>query len=220
MLDKHVAWDIGAAGVTRRLQARFDADAVLAGYSRLVIDLNRSLDDGSSIPTSSDGVLIPGNLSLTPAERAARARSLHAPYHAAINELVERRSGPERVPVFIGVHSFTPWFHGTLRPWQIGVLWDRDARLALPLLDALRSHRDICVGDNEPYSGRHTADYSIDRHAEARGIAHAGIELRQDLIDDDAGCDRWSELLGDALALALNDASIFKVLAQAQGSEP
>lgn len=195
--------------MARRLRERFDADAVLGGYSRLVIDLNRALGDGSSIPPISDGVLIPGNLSLSSAERVSRIEALHAPYHAAIGALVERRAANGRVPAFVGIHSFTPWFHGTRRPWHLGILWDSDPRLARPLLEVLRADRSLSVGDNEPYSGRHTADYSIDLHAESRGLAHAGIEIRQDLIDDAAGCDRWAGILGDALALALRDETLF-----------
>lgn len=208
----HIAWDIGAAGVTRRLQARFGADAVLANYSRLVIDLNRSLVDHSGITAISDGILIPGNLSLTDAERAARATELHAPYHAAIETLIARRTSAGRLPIFLGIHSFTPRFHGTSRPWHAGILWDRDPRLALPLLGALRTHPGLIVGDNEPYSGHHSADYSIDTHAESRGMAHVGIEIRQDLIADDAGQARWAELLGDALADIVTDPTVFQPL--------
>jgi predicted N-formylglutamate amidohydrolase len=211
-LTDHIAWDIGAAGITRRLQARFGADAVLAGYSRLVIDLNRRPGDVSVIPSISDGVLIPGNLGLTQATRDARGAALHSPYHQAIDDRVGRRSTNGRLPVFLGIHSFTPRFHGTSRPWHAGVLWDRDPRLAVPMLAALRAHGEFCIGDNEPYSGRHTADYSIDRHAEARGIAHAGIEIRQDLISDEAGQDRWAAILGDALEPILSDDSVFRAL--------
>jgi len=203
--DEHIAWDIGAAGVARRLQRRLGADAVYANYSRLVIDLNRGLGDGSAIPAISDGILIPGNLGLDTAARARRASLFHEPYHAAIEALIRRRSADGRVPVFLGVHSFTPRFHGTERPWHAGILWDRDPRLAVPLLAALRVHRGLVIGDNEPYSGRHTADYSIDRHAESRGMAHVGIELRQDLIADDAGQAEWARRLGDALEPILAD---------------
>lgn len=211
-LDEHIVWDIGAAGVARRLQQRFAADGVFANYSRLVIDLNRRLTDASAIPAISDGILIPGNLGLSEETRDLRARVFHEPYHAAIEALIERRSGNGRVPVFLGIHSFTPRFHGTERPWHAGILWDRDPRLPVPMLAALRAHRELVIGDNEPYSGRHTADYSIDRHAETRGMAHAGIELRQDLIADDAGQDRWAGLIGDALEGVLGDAELFAPL--------
>jgi predicted N-formylglutamate amidohydrolase len=211
-LRDHITWDIGAGGVSRRLAARFHADAIFANYSRLVIDLNRSVHDSSSISAISDGILIPGNLSLGESERAARAEALHQPYHAAIEALIERRLAGKRFPVFLGVHSFTPRFNGTNRPWHAGILWDRDPRLALPLLSALRARGDLVVGDNEPYSGRHSADYSIDTHAETRGMAHVGIEIRQDLIADDAGQARWADILGDALAAILADDSVFQPL--------
>jgi predicted N-formylglutamate amidohydrolase len=137
---------------------------------------------------------------------------LHAPYHRAIEDRIAVRSVAGTLPVFLGIHSFTPRFHGTPRPWHAGVLWDRDPRLALPLLAALRAHQVFFIGDNEPYSGRHTADYSIDTHAESRGIAHAGIEIRQDLIADQAGQDRWAAILGDALAPILADDSVYRAL--------
>jgi predicted N-formylglutamate amidohydrolase len=208
-LDDHIAWDIGAAGVARRLRDRFDADAVLGTYSRLVVDLNRGLTDSSCMPAISDGILIPGNVGLDARERERRRRALHEPYHEAIETLIERRTVDGRVPVFLGVHSFTPRFHGTQRPWHAGILWDRDPRLALPLLRALRAQEGLYIGDNEPYSGRHTADYSIDRHAECRGIAHAGIEIRQDLIAEPEGQARWAGILGDALEAIMADASVF-----------
>ncbi len=170
------------------------------------------MQDGSSIPAISDGILIPGNLGLEPAAREQRARELHEPYHAAIEALIERRSGGGRVPVFLGVHSFTPLFHGTRRPWHAGILWDRDPRLAVPLLASLRTEPGLVIGDNEPYSGRHTADYSIDRHAESRGMAHAGIELRQDLIAEPDGQARWAGRLADALEAILTDAALFTPL--------
>jgi predicted N-formylglutamate amidohydrolase len=183
---------------------------VLASYSRLVIDLNRRPGDATVIPPISDGVLIPGNLGLTQAARDARGQAFHAPYHEAIDAQIGRRSGNGRLPVFIGVHSFTPRFHRTPRPWHAGVLWDRDPRIAVPLLERLR--RAFVIGDNEPYSGRHTADYSIDRHAETRGMAHVGIEIRQDLIEDEAGQERWAGILGDALEAILADDAIFAPL--------
>jgi predicted N-formylglutamate amidohydrolase len=211
-LEDHIAWDIGAAAVTRLLHERLGADVVLANYSRLVVDLNRGMRDASIMPAISDGILIPGNLGLSSAARQARVDAFHEPYHAAIEALIERRSRDGRLPVFLGIHSFTPRFHGTERPWHAGVLWDRDPRLALPLLAALRRHSGFVIGDNEPYSGRHTADYSIDRHAESRGMAHSGIELRQDLIGDPAGQAEWAAKLGDALEGILADAGLFEPL--------
>ncbi|MDX1562842.1 MAG: N-formylglutamate amidohydrolase [Gammaproteobacteria bacterium] len=211
-LENHIAWDIGAGAVTRLLRQRFDGAAVFGNYSRLVIDLNRALGDASSIPAISDGLLIPGNLGLSAAEREARAAALHRPYHKAIEELIETRSSGGRMPVFVGIHSFTPKFHGTDRPWHAGMLYDRDTRLAISMLQRLRTERGLVIGDNEPYSGRHTADYTIDTHAETRGIAHVGIEIRQDLIAGVSGQSEWAERLGDALEAALADESLYEPL--------
>jgi predicted N-formylglutamate amidohydrolase len=215
-LNDHIAWDIGAAGVTRRLRKRFAADALFANYSRLVIDLNRRPGDWSVIPALSDGVLIAGNLSLTQAERDARGEAFHRPYHEAIEQRIKQRIDQDRtgarLPVFIGIHSFTPKFHTTPRPWHAGILWDRDPRLAVPLLASLRARGEFFIGDNEPYSGRHTADYSIDTHAETRGMAHVGIEIRQDLISDETGQDRWAGILGDALEPILADDAVYAAL--------
>ena len=207
-LDDHIAWDAGAAAVARRLGARFGASVVLAQYSRLVIDLNRAPGDATVIPRISDGVLIPGNIGLSPEARAARVRTLFEPYHAAIEALIQRRTTPAQSPAFVGVHSFTPRFHRTARSWQIGVLWDRDPRIAVPLLGALRA-AGVRVGDNQPYSGKHPADYCIDTHAEPRGIAHVGIEIRQDLIADEAGQAHWAGVLGDALEGILRDPGLY-----------
>jgi predicted N-formylglutamate amidohydrolase len=113
------------------------------------------------------------------------------------------------VPVLLSIHSFTPKLYGVRRPWHVGLLWDKDPRLALPMLAALRRHRELLVGDNEPYSGRHPADFTIDHHAEPAGLAHVGIEIRQDLINDVSGQRRWAELLGEALESVLADPELF-----------
>jgi predicted N-formylglutamate amidohydrolase len=242
-LQEHIAWDIGAGGVARRLIERFDARGVLAVYSRLAVDLNRDLGDGSAFPALSGGVLVPGNLGLSRTAKAERARRLYDPYHAAVAAALDRigaraaldridaRAALERLdaradadpdegadadpaedsaPVLIAIHSFTPRMHGVARPWHIGVLWDKDPRLAVPLLAALRARAGVLAGDNEPYSGRHPADYTIDHHAEPRGIAHASIEIRQDLIRDEAGQREWAERLAAALAPVLEDDALYR----------
>jgi len=206
--EDHIAWDIGARDVAAFLQQRFDAASVFAGYSRLVVDLNRSLADGSAFPAVSDGVLIPGNLGMSGADRIARAAALYDPYHAEIDRLVQSMSSAAHGPVFVAIHSFTPSYCRTKRHWDVGVLWDKDPRLAIPMLEYLRSIDGLVVGDNEPYSGRHPADYSIDYHAEPRGIAHVGIEIRQDLLADRSGRERWGEILGHALERAIRNESI------------
>jgi len=208
-LEQHIAWDIGAGAVTRLLSKRLNANAVLGNYSRLVIDLNRDLDDPTAFPPISDGVLVPRNLGLTPEQRAQRARALFKPYHEALGRVTRALTGDSRLPVFVSIHSFTPKLYGVRRPWHIGILWDKDPRLALPLLAALRRHGEVVVGDNEPYSGRHPADFTVDHHAEPLGLAHVGIEIRQDLINDVAGQRRWADMLGEALESVLTEPGLY-----------
>lgn len=199
-ITQHIGWDIGAAAVTRRLAPLLDAPAVLAGFSRLVIDCNRAPHDASSIAPESDGVAIPGNRDLDDAARQARRLALFEPYHAAIDMELARRSANGIAPAVISMHSFTPRMKGFARPWHVGVLWDEDGRIALPLLDALRTELDpALVGDNQPYSAREPVGYTQRHHAWERGLPHVAIELRQDLIHDDAGATRWAERLARVL---------------------
>lgn len=193
-LARHIGWDIGAAAVARRLAELLDAPAILAGYSRLVIDCNRDPEDPTSIPAVSDGVAVPGNRDLSPAARAARRRAIFEPYHAAIAAAIG--SGP----ALVSIHSFTPRMNGLARPWHVGVLWDADPRIPLPLLAALRADPALVVGDNEPYSARRPAGYTVRHHAVARGLPHVAIELRQDLVESAEGAAAWAERLAAALA--------------------
>lgn len=200
---RHIAWDIGAADLARELAHRFDAPAVLAGYSRLVIDCNRAPTDTTSIATESDGQVIPGNASLDAEGRKLRVQCFFEPYHAAIAARLAQFRRAAVVPAFLSIHSFTPVMNGTPRPWHVGVLWDRDARIAGPLLEGLRARPELCVGDNLPYSGRHPADHTVALHAESAGLPHVCIEVRQDLIDAPAGVERWGRILGETLAPVL-----------------
>ena len=152
----------------------------------------------------------PANLGLSIELRAERARALFKPYHETLRRVIQERTTTERTPVMICIHSFTPYQYGIFRPWQIGVLWDKDPRLALPLIAALREAGDIVVGDNEPYSGHHPADYTIDHHAEALGLAYAGIEIRQDLIEDRSGQRYWADRLAGVLDGLLQDELLFQ----------
>jgi predicted N-formylglutamate amidohydrolase len=200
-LRSHIAWDIGAATVTRELCRHLGATtAVLGGYSRLVIDLNRNIEDSSAFPPISDGVLIPGNLGLTESAKMQRERCLYEPYHEAVRGAIAGASDPQSSPVLIAIHSFTPRLNRFARPWHIGVLWDKDPRLAVPLMAALRATGELVVGDNEPYSGRHPADYTIDHHAEPLHLAHVGIEIRQDLIAEEPAAEHMAERLATLLA--------------------
>jgi predicted N-formylglutamate amidohydrolase len=207
---RHIAWDIGAAELTRALADRLDAAAVLAGYSRLVIDCNRRLDDATCFAAVSDGRPIPGNQGLTEADRRARAAACYEPYHAAIAgrlDDVRRRTGAPGA--LVAIHSFTPVYGAQARPWNVGILWDKDPRIPVPLLERLRREPRLVVGDNEPYSGRHPADYTIDRHAESAGLPHVCIEVRQDELLTPAGVARWADVLGRALGEILADESIY-----------
>lgn len=209
-LERHIAWDIGAAAITRRLAAHFDAPAVLAGYSRLVIDCNRRLEDTESILSRSDGIAIPGNRKLTGEDAAARVQACFEPYHRACADVLDRVEARGDTPPVVMMHSFTPDLNGTRRPWHAGVLWDReDGRMALPLLRALRARNDLLVGDNEPYDGASPHGYTMPTHAARHGRANVQIEVRQDLVADEAGIEHWSGLLIEALSGVLADPSLY-----------
>lgn len=194
-LDRHIGWDIGIAGVTAALAERLDACAILQTYSRLVIDCNRPLPSPTSIAVVSDGTVIPGNADLDDAQRRQRADEIFAPYHARIAAELDRRAGADRPALLVAMHSFTPAMNGMHRPWHAGVLYQRDARLAHALLQALRDEGDLVVGDNAPYSVSDATDYAIPVHAERRGLAHVELEIRQDLIADAAGQRAWADRL-------------------------
>jgi predicted N-formylglutamate amidohydrolase len=202
-LDRHIAWDIGAAGVARALADRLDAFLILQTYSRLAIDCNRSVDAPTSIVTVSEATPIPGNRDLLPSDAAARAREIFWPYHDRIVAELDRRLGAGRPCVLIAIHSFTPVFKGVARPWHVGVLYNRDARLARPLLDLLRQEGDLVVGDNQPYAISDDSDYGVPVHGEQRGIPHVELEIRQDLIADPAGERAWAARLARLLPAAL-----------------
>lgn len=201
-LERHIAWDIGAGPLTRALAAHYNAPAVLAGYSRLVIDCNRRLDDEESVLEESDDTPVPGNQGLTQTEIDARVEACFRPYHDACTNLLadmEARHG-RAVPVIM-VHSFTPALGGTARPWHVGILWDEDERIAAPLLEHLQSHHQshLLVGDNEPYDGRSLHGYTMPFHAARHGRPNVQLEVRQDLIADPLGIARWDAILTDAL---------------------
>lgn len=197
-LTRHIAWDIGAAEVTRELSRLMDATAVLCGVSRLVIDCNRDTDHPTSIPPISDGTNIPGNLDLTERERQSRAEQWLYPYHDEVSAQFRRLEEYGAVASLVAVHSFTPVMNGFVRPWQVGILWNRDPRIAVPLIQGLRLMDGLCVGDNEPYSGRDLG-FTIDLHGERHGRPHVSIEIRQDLIADRAEAHAWAARLAALL---------------------
>ena len=198
-LDDHIGWDIGAEGVTRHLAAMFGATAVVATYSRLVIDANRPLGHPGSMPEESDARRIPGNIGLSPEDRRARQEACFWPYHrmAARHRV---RLSQRQAPVLVFVHSFTPQMaDGSPRPWEAGILWDEDARLAKPMLEHLAGVLGEKVGDNQPYTGKGGTGYSAQVHAKETGLPHIMLEVRNDLIRDDEGQRHWAEVLAEAL---------------------
>jgi predicted N-formylglutamate amidohydrolase len=209
-LSRHIAWDIGAAELTRRLADRLDAPAVLAGYSRLVIDLNRQPGDPQSILEISDGIVIPGNVGLAAEEQEARAEAFHWPYHHAVDQAFARlrRAGPE--PLFFSVHTFTPSLGGEDRFWDLGVLWNRDPRIAVPLVEILRERAHLHVGDNQPYDGKEIA-YTLNLHAGSAGLAHCAVEVRQDHCESAAKLDEFADLLADSLERILAMPNVHRV---------
>lgn len=193
--QRHIAWDIGIAGVTSEIADRLGAHMVAQRYSRLVIDCNRPLGVESSIPVVSEATRIPGNEGLTPADREARRWALFEPYHARMNAVLDARQKARRPTILVAMHSFTPSYHGVARPWHIGTLYEHDTRFAHVLLRQLREEARLCVGDNEPYAVRENSDYTIPVHGARRGLVHTGIEIRQDLIAHRNGEMEWAERL-------------------------
>jgi len=209
VLDRHVTWDIGSDQLTEYLADLLDAPAILAGFSRLIIDPNRKLDDPTAFVEISDGISIPGNFALSAEQKSLRVQSFFEPYHGAIARRLDEFQAGGTVPVLISVHTCTPVFAQFVRPWHIGVMWDKDSRIALPLMENLRKVEDVCFGDNEPYSGRHSHDFTIDHHAESAGLAHVGIEVRQDLVRDSDGARKWAGVLAAALQDILADEALY-----------
>jgi len=209
---QHMAWDIGAGELARGLSAALDAPAVLAGYSRLVVDCNRHPDDPDAMRTDSDGCIVPGNRNLSDADRKVRLASLFDPYHECIAAMLAGFRARDIVPLVIAVHTFTPSMAGQDRPWHIGVLWDKDEANARCLLQGLRAIDGIVVGDNQPYSGKHPSDYTIDHHAEQAGLPHLCIEVRQDQFESPAGTERWVRVLSRLIGDMLGDPAVRRLL--------
>lgn len=201
-LDTHIAWDIGILGVSERLARALGACMIAQTYSRLVIDCNRRPDVPTSIVQLSEYTVIPGNRELDADAARARAAAIFYPYHQRFEDELARRERACERTVFVAMHSFTPCFKGHQRRWQCGVLYHRDTRLAQPLLALLR-REGLEVGDNEPYFVSEETDYAVLEYGERRGNLHVEIELRQDLIAEPAGQERWAELLARLLPEAL-----------------
>lgn len=210
-LERHIAYDIGSHDLALWMSERTDARLVMAMYSRLIVDPNRHPGTPTSIPLASEDVVIPGNHDLSAEDVAQRENEFFWPYHSAVDREIERFRHAGRVPAIVSIHSFTPAFLGFERPWHIGILWHRDPRIARPLLERLEADPEICVGDNEPYSARNPEGYTIETHADNRGYANVLLEVRQDLIADSAGVEKWGRYLTDALIQVLDDPAIYRV---------
>jgi predicted N-formylglutamate amidohydrolase len=200
--DRHIAWDIGAAGVCEALAPLLDATCIMQVYSRLVIDCNRTPGHPTSIPPVSDGTPIPANTHLTTGTAAARVAAIFNPYHAAIAHELDRRAADGQETALIAMHSFTPMFGGLVRSWQAGVLHNRSPRLSRALARLLKED-GFLVGDNEPYALSDESDYTVPIHAERRGLDYVELEVRQDLIANADGQAAWAERLSRLLPLAL-----------------
>ncbi len=202
-LERHIAWDIGIAGVTERLATALDATAALQTYSRLVIDCNRDPSWPSAMPTVSEFTEIPGNARLSEADRAARVSEIFRPYHDRIAGLLDARAAAGRRTVLVAMHSFTPVFKGEPRAIEVGVLYFRRTKLAEIMLHLLRAESDLTVGENAPYALTGDSDFSIPYHAERRGLEHVELEIRQDLIASPEGQAAWASRFARLLTEAL-----------------
>jgi predicted N-formylglutamate amidohydrolase len=210
VLASHVGYDIGARGVAVGLAELTGAPAVLTHYSRLLIDPNRGEDDPTLVMRIADGSVIEGNVGVDDAEARRRIGAYHGPYHDAIDAAIARALAAGRPPAILSVHSFTPRFKMIDRPWHITVLWDSDPRLPRALIAALRAEADIVVGENVPYSGKLRGD-TLYRHATSRGLAHALVEIRQDLIATPDGQRQWAERLDRLLAPIMEMAELGEI---------
>jgi predicted N-formylglutamate amidohydrolase len=206
-LGRHIAYDIGAAGVTEHLARALRAPALLTRYSRLLIDPNRGRDDPTLIMQLSDGRVVPGNAVLDDAEIEARIEDYYEPYHRAIGEAIDAAVAAGKPPVILAIHSFTQAWKSVPRPWHVAVLWDKDPRLACALLGELAAIPGITVGDNVPYSGQLKGD-TLYQHGTLRGLAHALIEVRQDLILGPEGQEEWGERLASVVRTVLAAADL------------
>lgn len=210
-LWRHIAWDIGAADVTERLAALLDAPAVLAGYSRLLVDCNRAVDSPTSMPPESDGVPVPANRDIDADERAFRIANYFTPYHDAAERVIAAKRATGHVPAILSIHSFTPVMNGFERPWHVGLLWHQDDRLFTPLHAYFRRMHGIVVGDNKPYHAHSPHGYSMAAHSEQTGLPHILFEIRQDLIDTHHGAENWANILADAITHAVAEAGPFDI---------
>ena len=209
--ERHIAWDIGIGAVCRLLGQALDAVVIRQNYSRLVIDCNRTPGSETSIADLSELTAVPGNIGLSECDKLARVREIFQPYHDRIADELNRRRKAARPTALISVHSFTPVYETVTRPWHVGVLYNRDRRFAQILMELLHREDGLVVGDNEPYSVTDASDYTIPVHGEQRDLHHVAIEIRQDLITDDAGQRTWAALFARLLPPAYQQLTSLQV---------
>jgi predicted N-formylglutamate amidohydrolase len=218
-LARHIAYDIGAAGVTRAMAEELRAPALLTTFSRLLIDPNRGRDDPTLVMRLSDGAIVPGNARIDEEEVGRRIRRFYDPYDRAIVAALARFAAADIAPAIVSIHSFTPVMKGLARPWHVGVLWDADPRLPVPCIEALRREPDLVVGDNEPYDGALAGD-TLDRHAGVRGLSHVLIEVRQDLIAHEADAAQWGLRLARLLRPLLCAPDVQRIIPHPSRASP
>jgi predicted N-formylglutamate amidohydrolase len=210
----HIAWDMGAADVVQLMSDRLGCRAIMANYSRLLIDVNRepALNEADLIPEQSDHHLIPGNQGLTQAQRHERVLRISDRYHQEIERQLDALTAYTAAPMIFSIHTFTPALQAddAPRPWHAGMLWNTDPRIAKPLMAYLQRHEHLVIGNNEPYSGRDFA-YTINRHGHQHGYPNCAIEIRQDLLHDHQSCQWWAEVLADGLSEILHQPSLHQV---------
>jgi predicted N-formylglutamate amidohydrolase len=198
-LTRHIAWDIGALELARKLARSLGAWLIAQNYSRLVIDCNRPLDRPDSIARTSEDTLIPGNQAVSAEAARKRAAEIFEPYHRRIRQELDARRASGQRTLLVFLHSFTPSFRGVSRAWHAGVLYHQDARLALPVLEGLQSEAALHVGENQPYAASVLTDYGLVEHAEKRGLPYVELEVRQDLLEGDPALTVWAERLARVL---------------------
>ncbi len=211
-LKRHIGWDIGAEEAALHISSVFDMPAVVAQYSRLVVDLNRAPDYCECMPEVSDNIKIPANAGLSKKDKEKRLNEIYWPYHKAVTRLIDRQVAAKKPPLLLFVHSFTPHMDGELRPWHISVLWKKEEKIAKKVVQTLRAaHPGLLIGENNPYalSGERFAGSSVWRHAEDRNLPYVLVEFRQDLVDTQEKAIEWAEIFIDAVRPVLRDPETF-----------
>ncbi len=214
-LARHIAWDPGALGVSRRMSDNLDAPLVRSNASRLLIDCNRPLDAHDLITPMSETTIIPGNVGLSPSQRQERIERFYDPFHALIDDTLQPRLANAIRPGFIAVHSFNPVYRGVRRPWEVGIIHDEDSAWALGMVDLLRAQTNFTVGVNEPYSPADRVYFTLERHARSRSLPAVMIEVRNDEIASEQQQAYWGDLLS-----GVADAAFRELNETGAGSEP